>query len=106
MCRVYVSGLINHSRLPILLDTGATSGVLNRETWKASGLYRPEILQETNAILTAANGDILAVQSRRIITLRLGNSMFEVPMLIVCDIPYAFWDLISSHDMVAESSMI
>lgn len=58
---IYVSGPINHFRLLILLDTGATSSVLNEETWKKRGHYRPELLQKTNAVLTAANGNILAV---------------------------------------------
>jgi len=85
---VYVSGLINHARISILLDTGATSSVRNEETWKKSGHYRPDKPQKFNATLTVANGEVMAVQGRTIISLRLGNSTFKVPMLIVRDIPH------------------
>ena len=34
---VYVSGLVNHTRVSMLLDTSATSSILNEETWKKSG---------------------------------------------------------------------
>jgi len=63
--------------------------VRNEETWKKSGHYRPDKLQKINATLTVANGEVLAVQGRTIISLRLGNSTFKVPMLIVRDIPHA-----------------
>ena len=86
---VYVSGLINHTRVSLLLDTGATSSILNEETWKKSGQYRPEKLQKFNATLTVANGKKLAVQGRAVINVRFGKSLFKVPMLIVGDIPHA-----------------
>ena len=86
---VYVSGLVNHARVSLLLDTGTTSSILNGETWKKSGQYRPEKLQKINAILTVANGENLAVQGRTIINLRFGTSVFRVPMLVVPDIPHA-----------------
>ena len=86
---VYVSGLINHTRVSLLLDTGATSSILNEETWKKSGQYRPEKLRKFNATLTVANGEKLAVQGRAVINVRFGNSLFKVPMLVVRDIPHA-----------------
>ena len=86
---VYVSSLINHTHVSLLLDTGATSSILNEETWKKSGQYRPEELQKFNVTLTVANGEKLAVQGRAVINVRFGNSVFKVPMLVVCDIPHA-----------------
>ena len=86
---VYVSGLINHTRVSLLLDTGVTSSILNEETWKKSGQYRPEKLQKFNAMLTVANREKLAVQGRAVINVRFGNSLFKVPMLVVRDIPHA-----------------
>ena len=86
---VYVSGLINHTRVSLLLDTGATSSILNEETWKKSGQYRPEKLHKFNASLTVANGEKLAVQGKTVINVRFGNSLFRVPMLVVRDIPHA-----------------
>ena len=86
---VYVSGLINHTRVSLLLDTGTTSSILNEETWKKSGQYRPEKLQKFNATLTVASGEKLAVQGRAVINGSFGNSLFKVPMLVVRDIPDA-----------------
>ena len=85
--RVYVSSLTNqHSRV---LDTGATSSVLNEETWKKSGQYRPEKLEKFNVTLTVANGEKLAVQGRAVINVRFGNSLFKVRMLVIRYIPHA-----------------
>ena len=86
---MFVSGLINHTRVSLRLDTGATSSILNEETWKKSGQYRPEKLRKFNATLTVANGEKLAVQGRAVINVRFGNSLFKVPMLVVRDIPHA-----------------
>ena len=85
---VYVSSLINHTCVSLLLDTGATWSILNEETWKKSGQYRPEKLQKLNAMLTVANGETLAVQGRAVINMRLENSIFKEPMLVVHDIPH------------------
>ena len=86
---VYVSGLVNHYRVSLLLDNGATSSILNEEIWKNSGQYRPEKLQKINATLTVGNGENLAVQGRTIINLRFGKVVFRVPLLVVRDIPHA-----------------
>ena len=34
---IYVSGLVNHRLMCILLDTGAAVSVLGESTWKKSG---------------------------------------------------------------------
>jgi len=59
-----LSGLVNHTRVSMLLDTGSTSSILNEETWKKSGQYRPEKLHMINAGLTVVNGEKLTLQGR------------------------------------------
>ena len=85
---IYVSGLVNHSQLSILLDTGATCSILSEESWKKSGKYCPEKLEKLNATLTIANGDSLNIEGKTLVTLRLGNLALSVPMLIVRNIPH------------------
>ena len=75
--------------MALLLDTGATSSILNEETWKKSGQYRPEKLRKFNATLTVADGEKLAVQGGAVINVRFGNPFFKVLMLVVRDIPHA-----------------
>lgn len=73
---IYITGLINHSRISVLLDAGATSNILNEETWKKSGNNRPAKLHKMKVTPDLANGEVSAIQGRSIISLSLGNSKF------------------------------
>ena len=73
---VRISGLINQARISVLLDTGATSNILNEETWKKSGNNRSAKLHKMKVTPDLANGELSAIQGRSVISLRLGNSKF------------------------------
>ena len=80
---IFVSGLINHAKIPILLDTGATTSIIDEETWKKSGCYSPDKLEFIDATLTVANGEKLEVKGRANVRLRLGSFDQVVPMVVV-----------------------
>jgi len=44
---IFISGLINHSKISILLGTGATTSIIDEERWKKSGCYSPDKLEFT-----------------------------------------------------------
>jgi len=56
---------------------------------KKLGICQPDKLQKIKVTLIVANGEVLAVQGKTIISLRSGNSTFKVTMLIVHDISQA-----------------
>ena len=80
---IYISGLINHTKLPILLDTGATTSIIDEETWKKSGCYSPDKLEFIDATLTVANGERLVVKGRTNVRLRVGTVDLLLPMVVV-----------------------
>ena len=59
---VYISGLINQALISVLLDTGATSNILNEETWKKSGNNRSAKLHKMKLTPDLANGEVSAIQ--------------------------------------------
>ena len=80
---IFISGLINHSKISILLDTGATTSIIDEETWKKSGCYSPDKLEFIDATLTVANGEKLEIKGRTNVRLRVGSVDQVVPMVVV-----------------------
>ena len=66
---IYISGLVNHQIVPIMLDTGATVSVVSEELWRKCGGYSS--LLPVAATLTAANGNQIEVQGQAEVRLRI-----------------------------------
>lgn len=79
---VYVSGLVNHKKVPILLDTGSTVSVLSKSTWHTCGVYKPSSHRKISGCLSTANGTELKVMGEFDLLIVLGGRQFTVPMLI------------------------
>ena len=77
---IYITGLVNHSVTCILLDTGATVGVLNEETWRKSGLVSK--VNPVTGTLTTANGNELAVLGETKVRFRVGDIDCFWPVMI------------------------
>ena len=83
---VYVTAHVNHKQASVMLDTGATTSVIDEDIWRKSGNYHPEQIEPLDAALTVANGGSLPVQGRARIKLQIGNFSLMVPILVVKDI--------------------
>ena len=68
---IYLSGLVNHQTVSIMLDTGATVSVLSDEMWRKCG--RNSCLKPVTATLTAANSNEIEVQGQAAIRLRIAD---------------------------------
>ena len=83
---VYVAAHVNHKQASVMLDTGATTSVIDEDIWRKSGNYHPEQIEPLDATLTVANGGSLPVQGCARIKLQIGNLSLVVLMLVVKDI--------------------
>ena len=83
---IYVTGHINNRPTPILLDTGATTSVISEDTWKKSGQYHPEKLENVSVTLETANGEQLDVRGKVRINLCLGRQCIPLSVLVIRDI--------------------
>lgn len=87
---VRISGLINQARISVLLDTGATSNILNEETWKKSGNNRSAKLHKMKLTPDLANGEVSAIQGSKDQQYPYASEILNFKlMLIVRDIPHA-----------------
>ena len=68
---IYISGLVNHQIVPIMLDTGATVSMVSEELWRKCGGYSS--LLDVAATLTAANGNQIEVQGQAEVRLRIAE---------------------------------
>ena len=68
---IYISGVVNHQIVPIMLDTGATVSVVSEELWRKCGGYSS--LLPVAATLTAANGNQIEVQGQAEVRLRIAE---------------------------------
>ena len=68
---IYISGLVNHQTVPIMLDTGATVSVLSEELWRKCGGYSS--LLPVAATLSAANGNQIEVQGQAEVRIRIAE---------------------------------
>ena len=91
---IYISGLIAHTKKSILLDTGATTSIIDENTWKKCGSYTPHNLKQINAKLTVANGQPLQILGKIEVRLRVGTFNELIPMVVVRGI---------SHDAILGS---
>ena len=84
---IYVSGLVNHRLMCILLDTGATVSVLSESAWKKSGIVlKPEPI---SGRLTA-NGNELTVLGETEVRIRMGKIECSWPVIIVQGLAHDF----------------
>lgn len=68
---IYLSGLVNHRTVSIMLDTGATVSVLSEQMWRKCGGISS--LTPVTATLTAANGNQIEVQGQTEIRIRIAD---------------------------------
>ncbi len=68
---IYITRLVNQSVTCILLDTGATVSVLNKEKWRESGHVSK--VSPVTRTLTTANGNELTVLGEKKARFRVGN---------------------------------
>lgn len=83
---LYVTGVINHQQVSIMLDTGAAVTVLKAEAWRKSGRCQEKLLRQVTGSLRTASGDSLHVLGSADIQLRLGGINVSHPMVIVEDL--------------------
>ena len=85
---IYVSGLVNHRLLCILLDTGATVSVVSESAWKKSGtVSKPEPIAGR---LTTADGNGLTVLGETEVRIRMGKIECSWPVIIVQGLAHDF----------------
>lgn len=84
---VYVTGIVNHQQMSIMLDTGSTVSVVSEKMWKKSGTNGVN-LKPVCGTLTTANGSAIIILGETAIRLRIGNTDVNFPMIVAQNISH------------------
>ena len=93
---VYVTGIVNHTQMSILLDTGSTVSVISEAMWKKSGTTGVN-LQPVSGTLTTASGSPITILGQTTMRIRIGNADVTFPMIVASNI---------SHDCLLGSDFL
>ena len=84
---VYVSGIVNHRKMSILLDSGSIVCIISEEIWKKSGTNGVN-LQPVHRTFTSASGSTIVVLGETGERLRIGDTRISFPVIVARNISH------------------